>query len=110
MKKLSHVELTESPIADLSVLSAQKDIFNLTLTDLEISDIGFIENFRCLMDLVLVRCPIKDYSPLLRIPPLKYLEIDENAVAALGMENIKRHHIGADIVVTDKDPFWKLLI
>ena len=29
--------------------------------------------------LVIIDCPINDYSPLLKIPPLQHLEIDEKA-------------------------------
>ena len=51
---------------------------------------------------MLIGCPIKDYSPLLKILPLKHLEIDEIAVEALGMENIVKHHPDADIIVRQK--------
>ena len=41
----------------------------------------------------------EDYSPLLRIPPLIYLEVDEKVVEALGIENIKKQHPEAKIFV-----------
>ena len=56
----------------------------------------------CVYSLIVVGCPIKDYSPLLKIPPLHHLEIDEKVVEALGMENIKKHHPNAEIIVQQK--------
>ena len=100
--KLQGLELQESPIADLSVLSEHKDIFQLIINEIKITDISFIEKYECLQHLVLIGCPISDYSPLLRIPPLNHLEVDEKAVAALGMDNLVKHHPNAEIIVRQK--------
>lgn len=51
-------------------------------------------------NLRLVGCPIEDYSLLLWMNPLDYLEIDENAVAAHGMDNLVKHH--PDVVIEVK--------
>ena len=100
--KLQGIELQESPISDLSVLSEHKDIFQLIINEIKITDISFIEKYECLQHLVLIGCPINDYSPLLRIPPLNHLEVDEKAVAALGMDNLVKHHPNAEIIVRQK--------
>ena len=72
---------------------------NLKLVDVDICDIEFVENLCDILYFQLVGCPIDDYSPLLRMNPLDYLEIDQKAVEALGMENIIKHHPNAVIKV-----------
>ena len=99
MKKLQSIVLEQSPVSDLSVLHDKEDITGIELVDTAISDIKFIERYQYLRRLILIGCPIKDYSPLLRIPPLMYLEVDEKVVGALGIENIKKQHPEAKIIV-----------
>lgn len=100
--KLKVVRLVQSPITDLSVLCQHQNILFLELRNLNIRDIGFIEKQHRLLNLRLSGCPIEDYSPLLRIKPLDYLEIDEKAVEAIGMENLIKHHPDAVIEVQQK--------
>jgi hypothetical protein len=97
--KLQNVILKNSPISDLSVLRDHDEISGLELINIDISDIGFIEKFQHLYWLTVKGCPIRDYSPLLKIPALQHLEIDENVVESLGIENIRKHHPNADISV-----------
>ena len=97
--KLQNVILRNSPISDLSVLREHEEISALELINIDISDISFIENFQRLYWLTVKGCPIRDYSPLLKIPALQHLEIDEKVVEALGIENIRKHHPNADISV-----------
>ena len=94
--------MKQSPVSDLSFLRENEDITWIELVDTAVSDITFIDNYQCLMHLTLIGCPIKDYSSLLRIPPLMHLEIDEKVVESLGLENIKKHHPNAEIVVKQK--------
>jgi hypothetical protein len=100
--KLKVVRLVQSPITDLSVLCQHQNILFLELRNLNIRDISFIEKQHRLLNLRLSGCPIEDYSPLLRIKPLDYLEIDEKAVEAIGMENLIKHHPDAVIEVQQK--------
>ena len=100
--KLKVVRLVQSPITDLSVLCQHQNILLLELRNLNIRDISFIEKQHRLLNLRLSGCPIEDYSPLLRIKPLDYLEIDEKAVEAIGMENLIKHHPDAVIEVQQK--------
>lgn len=102
LKKLKVVRLVQSPITDLSVLREHHNILFLELRNLDIRDISFIENQQRLLNLKLVGCPIEDYSPLLRINPLDYLEVDEKAIEAIGMENLIKHHPDAVIEVQQK--------
>lgn len=102
LKELQNIELEESPIYDLSVLSEHEEVRYVKLNNIAIRDLGFIEKYQYLSTLIVVGCPIEDYSPLLKIPPLHHLEIDEKVVEALGMENIKKHHPDADIIVQQK--------
>lgn len=99
LTKLQGVVVKQSPVSDLSVLRDKEEIMWIELVDTAISDITFIENYQYLRHLTLIGCPIKDYSPLLRIPPLMHLEIDEKVVEALGIENIKKQHPEAEIIV-----------
>ena len=98
-RKLRWLELHLSPIKDLSVLSDHKYIHILSLSDLEITDISFIEQYQRLKFLDVVGCPIKDYTPILRIPPLEELMIDEDGVESLGMDALVKHHPDAKIEV-----------
>ena len=110
MKKLRMVFLMESSISDLSVLSEHKEMDWLDISDTNVSDISFIQNYQKLTYLNLVACPIKDYSPLLTMKSrLKCLEIDKNALEKIGEENIRKHHIGIDIIVRKNTPFWRFL-
>ena len=102
LKNLRWLELHLSPIKDLSVLSDHKRIHILSLCDLEITDISFIEQYQRLKFLDVVGCPIKDYTPILRIPPLEQLMIDEDVVESLGMDAIVQHHPNASIDVRRK--------
>lgn len=102
LNKLKVVRLMRSPISDLSVLRDKPDLLHLQLWNLDVRDIRFIENHHRLLNLSIKGCPIEDYSPLLRTNPLDYLEIDEKAVEALGMENIVKHHPDAVIEVQRK--------
>jgi len=102
IKKLQGLVLQQSPVSDLSVLKDNEDIMQLKLIDIAISDITFIDNYQSLRHLTLIGCPINDYSPLLRIPPLMYLEIDEKAVEALGLESLVKRHPNANIVVQQR--------
>ena len=102
LKKLKVVRLMKSPICDLSSLRDNPDLFHVQLWNLDVRDISFIENQHRLLKLSIIGCPIEDYSPLLRTNPLDYLEIDEKAVEALGMENIVKHHPDAVIEVQQK--------
>ena len=101
-KRLQGIDLQQVPISDLSVLSDKEDLFRIKLIDVDVNDISFIENLQYLRHLTLVNCPIKDYSTLLKISPLDYLEIDEKAVEALGMDNLIKHHPDAVIKVKQK--------
>jgi Leucine-rich repeat (LRR) protein len=83
-------------------LCQHQNILFLELRNLNIRDISFIEKQHRLLNLRLSGCPIEDYSPLLRIKPLDYLEIDEKAVEAIGMENLIKHHPDAVIEVQQK--------
>ena len=102
MKKLKYVQLTESPVRDLSILRNHENIMSLEIRNTNICDISFIENYRHLHKLDISGCPIEDYSVLLRIPALYILKIDEKAVAALGMDNLVKHHPDAVIEVQQK--------
>lgn len=102
LNKLKVVRLMRSPISDLSVLRDKPDLLHLQLWNLDVRDISFIENQHRLLNLSIKGCPIEDYSPLLKTNPLDYLEIDEKAVEALGMENIVKHHPDAVIEVQRK--------
>ncbi len=102
LKKMKVIRLVESPISDLSVLREHQNILHLELRDLDIRDISFIENQPRILNLRLLGCPVDDYSPLLRMRPLDYLEIDEKAVAAVGMDNLVKHHPDAVIKVQQK--------
>lgn len=102
MEKLRYVEITETPICDLSVLRDHKHILFLNVSNTLITDIGFIENYEHLGKLDVSGCPIKDYSPLLKIRPLDFLKIDEKAVEALGIETLVKHHPDAIIKVQQK--------
>ena len=102
LRKLRWLELHLSPIKDLSVLSDHKYIHILSLCDLEITDISFIEQYQRLKFLDVVGCPIKDYTPILRIPPLEQLIIDEDVVESLGMDALVKHHPDAEIEVRRK--------
>ena len=102
LNKLKVVRLMRSPISDLSVLRDKPDLLHLQLWNLDVRDISFIENHHRLLNLSIKGCPIEDYSPLLKTNPLDYLEIDEKAVEALGMENIVKHHPDAVIEVQRK--------
>ena len=83
-------------------MSDHKRIHILSLCDLEITDISFIEQYQRLKFLDIVGCPIKDYTPILRIPPLEQLMIDEDVVESLGMDAIVQHHPNASIDVRRK--------
>ena len=74
----------------------------LNVSNTLITDIGFIENYEHLGKLDVSGCPIKDYSPLLKIRPLDFLKIDEKAVEALGIETLVKHHPDAIIKVQQK--------
>ena len=102
MKKLRYVEITKTPIRDLSVLKDHEHILLLDVNDTLITDISFIENYEHLGNLDISGCPIEDYTPLLKIRPLDILIIDEKAVAAIGMENLIKHHPDAMIKVQQK--------
>ena len=102
LKKLKVVRFVQSPIEDLSVLREHQNIISLELRKLNICDISFIENQKRLLKLTLIGCPIEDYSPLLRTNHLEYLEVDEKAIEAIGMENLIRHHPTAVIEVQQK--------
>ncbi len=102
MEKLRYVEITETPICDLSVLRDHKHILFLNVSNTLITDIGFIENYEHLGKLDVSGCPIKDYTPLLKIRPLDFLKIDEKAVEALGIEVLVKHHPDAIIKVQQK--------
>lgn len=102
LKKLKVVRLMESPISDLSVLKDHKNIVLLSLRNLKVRDISYIESQQRLLNLHITGCPVEDYTPLLRIPPLDYLEIDSEAVEAIGMDNLVKHHPDAVIVVKKK--------
>lgn len=111
MKKLRMVYLMESSISDLSVLSEHKEIDWLDISDTNVSDISFIENYQNLTYLNIVACPIVDYSPLFTTQSrLKCLEIDEKALEKIGEENIRRCHIGIDILIRKNSPFWRSLL
>ena len=100
MTMLTSVHITESPISDLSVLSDHKNIHLLHLEDLNVWDISFIEKYQHLFSLNLVRCPIKDFSPLFRIPShLKTLVIDEKSAKKIDIEKLKQYHIGLDVKI-----------
>ena len=101
-QRLKIVRLIKSPISDLSVLNEHQNILMLELRDLDIRNIGFIENLPRILNLRLSGCPIEDYSPLLRMNSLDYLEIDEKAVASIGMDNLIKHHPDAVIEIQQK--------
>ncbi len=102
MKSLRYVEITKTPICDLSVLKDHKHILFLNVSDTLITDISFIESYEHLGKLDVSGCPIEDYTPLLKIRPLDMLTIDEKAVAAIGMDNLVKHHPDAVIKVQQK--------
>ena len=102
MKNLRYVEISKTPICDLSVLKNHNNILYLDISDTMVSDISFIENYEHLGKLVVSGCPIEDYTPLLKIRPLDMLIIDEKAVAAIGMDNLVKHHPDAIIKVQQK--------
>jgi hypothetical protein len=102
MEGLGFVEITNTPICDLSALSEHKRIRNLEINNTKVSDISFIEGYKHLKILEIVGCPIDDYTPLLKIPPLDALRIDENAVEALGLESLVKRHPNANIVVQQR--------
>ena len=102
MKSLRYVEITKTPICDLSVLKDHKHILFLNVSDTLITDISFIESYEHLGKLDVSGCPIEDYTPLLKIRPLDMLTIDEKAVAAIGMDNLIKHHPDAVIDVQQK--------
>lgn len=109
MKNLRRVYLSESQVSDLSCLSEHKEIDVLNISGTNISDISFIKDFPKLTQLHIAMCPIEDYSPLFTTKSrLKYLEIDIKALEKIGDENIRNHHIGIDIKVTNNSPFWYL--
>lgn len=109
MKKLRRLYLNESPFSDLSVLSEHEEIDVLDINGTKVSDISFIKNFPKLKQLHISACPIEDYSPLLTMQSdLKYLEIDKEALAKIGEENIRNRHIGIRIKQTNDSPFWFL--
>ena len=84
------------------MLNEHQNILMLELRDLDIRNIGFIENLPRILNLRLSGCPIEDYSPLLRMNSLDYLEIDEKAVASIGMDNLIKHHPDAVIEIQQK--------
>ena len=109
MKKLRRIYLSESQVSDLSCLSEHKEIDVLDISGTNVSDISFIKDFEKLTQLHIAMCPITDYSPLFTSQlRLKYLEIDKNALEKIREENIRNHHIGIDIKVTNNSPFWYL--
>lgn len=109
MKHLRRIYLSESQVSDLSCLSEHKEIDVLDISGTNVSDISFIEDFPKLTQLHIAMCPIADYSPLFTTKSrLKYLEIDKKALEDIGEENIRNHHIGIDIKVTNNSPFWYL--
>ena len=109
MKNLRRIYLSESQLSDLSCLSEHKEIDVLDISGTNVSDISFIEDFPKLTQLHIAMCPIADYSPLFTTKSrLKYLEIDKKALEKIGEENIRNHHIGIDIEVTNNSPFWYL--
>lgn len=111
MKKLKQIYLIVSSISDLSVLSEHKDIAHLDISDTNVSDISFIEKYQNLTYLNIVGCPIEDYLPLFKTQSrLECLEIDEKALEKIGEENIRKHHIGIDLIIRKNSPFWRSLI
>ena len=111
MKKLKEVCLPNCPVSDLSVLSEHTDINWMDLSDTNITDISFIEKFKKLTFLNIVRVPIEDYSPLMTTESrLETLEIDENALAEIGKENLKKRHYYMTILPRKNNPFWRFLI
>ena len=101
-ERLKIFRLIKSPISDLSVLNEHQNILLLELRDLDIRNIRFVENQPRILNLRLVGFSIEDYSPLLRMNPLDYLEIDEKTVEAIGMDNLIKHHPDAVIEVQQK--------
>jgi Leucine-rich repeat (LRR) protein len=98
MKSLISVDIEKSPICDLSIISEHKNIHCLHLANLNVSDIGFIENFSNLFSLKLVGCPIRDFSPLFKLKShLKRLEIDKATAQKIDLEKLRAKHIGIDI-------------
>ena len=111
MKKLKEVCLPNCPVSDLSVLSEHTDINWMDLSDTNITDISFIEKFKKLTFLNIVRVPIEDYSPLMTTESrLETLEIDEDALAEIGKENLKKRHYYMTILPRKNNPFWRFLI
>ena len=50
--------------------------------------------------LTLIDCPIKDYSPLFRVPSyIKTLEIDKKAAQLIDIEKLRERHIGISIFI-----------
>lgn len=100
MHSLNWLEIYDSPVCDLSMLRDHTDIFTLRLFNTNVYDISFIENYRHLDWLTLIGCPIKDYSPLLRLPLyLRYLEIDQRAAQRIDLAKLKERHIGIEIKI-----------
>lgn len=109
MKNLRRIYLSESQVSDLSCLGEHKEIDVLNISGTNVSDISFIEDFPKLTQLHIAMCPISDYSPLFTTKShLKSLEIDKKTLEKIGEENIRNHHIGIDIKVTNDSPFWYL--
>lgn len=109
MKNLRRIYLSESQVSDLSCLGEHKEIDVLDISGTNVSDISFIEDFPKLTQLHIAMCPIADYSPLFTTKSrLKCLEIDKIALEKIGEEDIRNHHIGIDIKVTNNSPFWYL--
>ena len=101
MKLLTSVHITDSPISDLSVLSEHKNIHLLHLENLNVWDISFVEKYQHLFSLKLVGCPIKDFSPLFRLPTyLKSLVIDEKLKP--GNNSLKLTNTIAITITVDK--------
>ena len=76
MKNLRYVEITKTPICDLSVLKDHKHILLLNVNNTLITDISFIESYERLSKLDVSGCPIEDHTPLLKIRPLDMLIIE----------------------------------
>jgi predicted DNA-binding transcriptional regulator YafY len=110
MKNLKWVYMGASSVDDLSVLSEHKNIDYLDISDTKVADISFIEKYQKLSYLNIVGCPIEDYSPLFTTKStLKSLEIDESALEKIGEENIRKRHLGIDIITRKGSPFWRFL-
>lgn len=107
MRQLRHLRISDSPVSTLSMLNEHTGITNLHLRNTNVWDISFIENFGSLDWISLIGCPIKDYSPLLRIPGyLKSLDIDEQTAKKIDIEKIRERHIGITIAIHNDETFW----